>query len=138
MAAVGFEFAADTVPFLVDKMFETLQGQNTTVRWNAVGKEGLIGCSLLTGYTWIVLGVPVVLGNTQLVVDIETEFVEIAVSPRDTHSVETVQYSRATAPGEDGGRNSPAVDSSPVENCWQLVAVVRWAGLEEVEGSTAS
>lgn len=91
MAAVEFEAAAaGTAPFLQDKKLEeAVQGRNTAVGWKMVEEEGWIGCSLVAGYKWVVQRAPVVLGNRELVVHVEAEFVEIAFSPRDTHSAET-------------------------------------------------
>lgn len=85
-----------------------------------------------------------VLGSRQLLVDIETGFVEIAASLRDKHSVETVQYLGAvkcwhtTDVGKDWERNSQVVDSRQVENYLRVAVVVDWAGLEAAESSTPS
>lgn len=109
MAAVEIEAVvavADTAPFLEDKKLEeVVQGLNTAVGWKAVGRR-----------CWIVHRVPVVLGYRLLVVDIGTEVVEIAASPRDTHSVVTAQCSRRAGLGEIWERDSPVVESIQIEN----------------------
>lgn len=73
-----------------------------------------------------------VLGRRHLVVDIETEFVEIAASLRDIHSV------HMSGVGEDWEQDSQVIDCRQVEKYWRAAVVVGWAGLESAESRTLS